>query len=58
MGLNGSNCYILFRIDNTSAVASINKICMDIAVHDISNYAISGKNWLIASHISVAKCRR
>lgn len=54
---NTRNCHILIKIDNTSAVTSINKmgsiksIEMDSVVHDIWNWIISKNNWITATHI-------
>ena len=51
------NSHILLKIDNTSAVASINKmgsirsIEMDSIVHEIWAWAKSRDNWLTATHI-------
>lgn len=54
---NVRQAHILVLIDNTSAVASINKmgslasIDMDDVVHSIWNWTLNNKNWLTASHI-------
>ena len=53
----GSNQHILIHIDNTSAVAAINKmgsmvsVGMDVVVHEIWDWTQSTKNWVIATHI-------
>jgi len=49
--------HILLKIDNTSAVASINKmgstksIEMDKIVHEIWDWALSKNNWISSTHI-------
>ena len=53
----GSNQHILIHIDNTSAIAAINKmgsmvsVEMDVVVHEIWDWAQSTKNWIIATHV-------
>ena len=54
---NTYNYHILIKVDNTSAVTSINKmgsiksIEMDRVVHDIWSWVISQNNWLTTTHI-------
>jgi len=52
-----TNCHILLKVDNTSAVACINKmgsaksIPMDNVSKDIWTWAIEKNNWITAAHI-------
>ena len=54
---NIEGSHILLHIDNSSAVAAINKMGsltsedMDNVVHEIWNWVISQKNWVTATHI-------
>lgn len=49
--------HILIKIDNTSAVAGINKVGstkslgMDYVVHEIWDWAMARKKWITATHI-------
>jgi len=54
---NVYNTHILLKVDNTSAVAAINKmgstrsLMMDKVVHKIWEWAIERENWLTVTHI-------
>ena len=55
--LYAKNTHIFIKIDNTSAVAAINKmgsvksLSLDMEAHEIWNWAISKNNWISATHI-------